>query len=311
MNRKIAFLFPGQGSQFVGMAADLAEAYPLVAATLAEADEVLSLNLAQVMREGPAEALTATEVAQPAILAHSVALWRLLGEAGIAPAMVAGHSLGEYSALVAAGSLEYPEALRLVRERGLLMAECGAQVGGVMLAVLGLEASVVEAVVAQARQEGVVVVANYNSPGQLVISGEAAAVRRAEELARAAGARGAVPLQVSGAFHSPLMQPAAHRLRERLAETPLQEAVVPVVSNVDAQPRQAAQALREALGRQITGSVRWAESVSRMVAAGAECFVEVGPGEVLTRLMKRIAPEVEALSTSTVEGLEAALERLR
>lgn len=311
VDRKIAFLFPGQGSQFVGMAADLAEAYPLAVATLAEADEVLGLDLTRVMREGPAEALTATEVAQPAILAHSVALWRLLGEAGVAPAIVAGHSLGEYSSLVAAGSLEYAAALRLVRERGLLMAECGAQVGGVMSAVLGLEAAAVEAVVAQAQQEGVVVVANYNSPGQVVISGEPAAVRRAEDLARAAGARGAMPLKVSGAFHSPLMQRAADRLRERLAETPLQDAVVPVVSNVDAQSRQAAEALREALGRQVTGSVRWAESVRRMVAAGMECFVEVGPGEVLTRLMKRIAPEVEALSTSTVEGLEAVLERLR
>jgi len=310
VNRKIAFLFPGQGSQFVGMAADLAEAYPLAAATLAEADEALGLDLAQVMRDGPAEALTATEIAQPAILAHSVALWRLLREAGVAPALVAGHSLGEYSALVAAGSLEYPVALGLVRERGLLMAQCGAQAGGVMSAVLGLDAAAVEAVVMQAQQEGVVVVANYNSPGQVVISGEVAAVRRAEELAQAAGARAAVRLKVSGAFHSPLMAPAADRLRERLRQTPLREAAVPVVSNVDAEPRQAAEALREALGRQITGSVRWAESVRGMVLAGVECFVEVGPGEVLTGLMKRIAPEIEAISTSTVPGLEAALERL-
>jgi [acyl-carrier-protein] S-malonyltransferase len=308
----LAFLFPGQGSQFVGMAADLAEAYPLVADTLAEADEFLGREVAlgRLMREGPAEALTATEVAQPAILTHSVAILRLLHEAGVAPAMVAGHSLGEYSAVLAAGALEFPEAVRLVRARGLVMAEAGAQAGGSMSAVLGLDDATVAQVVAEAQQVGTVVVANYNSPGQVVISGEAVAVRRAEELARAAGARGVMPLKVSGAFHSPLMAPAGERLRVLLEQTPLEDALVPLVSNVDATARQDAGEIRQALARQITGSVRWTESVRRMVDAGVEIFVEVGPGEVLTKLMKRIAPEAEVLSTSTVAGLGKALERL-
>ena len=306
----IAFLFPGQGSQFVGMAADLAEVYPPVAATLAQTDEILGLGLAALMREGSAEALTATEMAQPALLAHSVAISRVLGEAGVAPMIVAGHSLGEYSALVAAGALDFAAALRLVRERGLAMAAAGAEARGAMSAILGLDDAAVEQVVAEAGQVGTVVVANYNSPGQVVISGEVAAVRRAEELAKAAGARGARPLRVSGAFHSPLMAPAAERLQGALEAAPLREATVPVVSNVDAQPRTEAEEIREALRRQITGNVRWTDSIRRMVAEGVDCFVEVGPGEVLTKLMKRIAPEAEAISTSTAEGVGKALERL-
>jgi [acyl-carrier-protein] S-malonyltransferase len=306
----LAFLFPGQGSQFVGMGADLAEVYPPAAETLAQADEILGFGLSALMREGPAEALTATEVAQPALLAHSVALSRLLGGAGVAPAMVAGHSLGEYSALVAAEALDFGAALRLVRERGLAMAEAGAEAGGTMSAILGLEDAAVEQVVAEAAQVGTVVVANYNSPGQVVISGEADAVRRAEELARAAGARGAIPLKVSGAFHSPLIAPAAERLRAALERAPLQDAAVPVVSNLDAAPRRGAEEIRAALMGQITSSVRWTDSMRRMIAAGVDLFVEVGPGEILTKLMKRIAPEVEAVSTSTVEGVQRALERI-
>lgn len=294
----------------MGMGADLAEVYPQAAETLAEADRVLGFGLSALMREGPAEALTATEVAQPALLAHSVAVARVLQEAGVSPAMVAGHSLGEYSALVVAEALDYGAALGLVRERGLAMAAAGAEVGGAMSAILGLDDEVVERVVVEAAQVGTVAVANYNSPGQVVISGETAAVRRAEELAKAAGARGAMPLKVSGAFHSPLMAPAAKRLQSALQAVPLQPAVVPLVSNVDAEPRQDAEEIRAALLRQITGSVRWTDSVRRLVAMGTEVCVEVGPGEVLTKLMKRIAPKVEAISTSTVEGVQKALARL-
>jgi len=306
----IAFLFPGQGSQFVGMAADLAEVYPRVAETLAQADEMLGLGLSALMREGPAEALTATEVAQPALLVHSLGISRVLGQAGVAPMMVAGHSLGEYSALVAAGVVGFPAALRLVRERGLTMAAAGAETGGTMSAILGLDDAAVEQTVTEAAQVGTVVVANYNSPGQVVISGEVPAVRRAEELAKAAGARGALPLKVSGAFHSPLMAPVAERLQAALEQVPLEQASVPLVSNIDAQPRTGADEIRAALMCQITGSVRWADSIRRMVAEGVELFVEVGPGEVLTKLMKRIAPEAEAISTSTVEGVQQALKRL-
>lgn len=305
----VAFLFPGQGSQFVGMAADLAEAFPPAAQTLAEADEALGLALSGTLREGPADALTATEVAQPAILAHSVAVWRVLAEAGIEPDWVAGHSLGEYSALVAAGGLDFAAALRLVRERGLAMAAAGLAVPGTMAAVIGLEDEGVEAAVEQAKEVGVVVVANYNSPGQVVISGEPEAVQHTGMLAKAAGARGVMPLKVSGAFHSPLMQPAAQRMQPLLEAAPIADTRVPLVSNVDAEPRQDAAGLREALRRQITGSVRWTASVQRLISAGADLFVEVGPGDVLTRLMKRIAPEAEALATSDLAGVRAALAR--
>ncbi len=294
----------------MGMGADLAEVYPQAAETLAEADRLLGFSLSALMREGPVEALTATEVAQPALLAHSVAVARVLREAGVSPAMVAGHSLGEYSALVVAEGLDYGAALSLVRERGLAMATAGAEAGGAMSAILGLDDEVVERVVAEAAQVGTVAVANYNSPGQVVISGEIAAVRRAEELAKAAGARGAMPLKVSGAFHSPLMAPAAERLLCALEAAPLQPALVPVISNVDARPRQGVEEIRAALIGQITGSVRWTDSVRRLVEIGAEVFVEVGPGEVLTKLMKRIVPDAEAISTSTVEGVQQALERL-
>lgn len=293
----------------MGMAADLAAAYPVVAETLAQADAALGLDLSGLMREGPAEVLTATEIAQPALLTHSIAVERVLRQAGVTPWLTAGHSLGEYSALVAAGALDFADALRLVRERGLAMAAAGVSAGGTMAAILGLEDAAVEQVVAEAGQVGTVVVANYNSPGQVVISGEDEAVRRAGELAKAAGARGAMPLKVSGAFHSPLMAPAAARLEAALDAAPLREAAIPVVTNVDAVPRKTAEEIREALRRQITGSVRWTDSVLRMVAEGAECFVEVGPGEVLTKLMKRIAPEAEAMSTSTVEGVQQALDR--
>lgn len=310
MSRNLAFIFPGQGSQFVGMAADLAEVYPPVAEVLAEANEVLGFDFAQVMREGPATELTATEVAQPAILTHSLAIWRLLSEAGVKPALVAGHSLGEYSALVPAGSISFAEALKLVRERGLAMAEAGTQVGGVMAAILGLDDAAVEEVIAQAAEEGVVIVANYNAPGQVVISGELAAVECAEVLAKEAGARGSLRLKVSGAFHSPLMQSAAQRLRPLLDAANIRDAQVPLVSNIDAEPRQAAEGIRQALEKQLLGSVRWTESIRRMRESGINCFVEVGPGEVLTKLSKRIAPEVEAIKTSEEAGLEAALEQL-
>jgi len=307
---RIAFLFPGQGSQFPGMAADLAEAFPAASATLAEADAALDMELGRVMREGPAEVLTATEIAQPAILAHSVAVQRLLAAEGFAPDFVAGHSLGEYSALVAAGGLDFAAALRLVRERGLAMAEAGAEVPGAMAAIIGLEDEAVATVVAEAGEVGVVVVANYNSPGQVVVSGEPEAVELAGKLAKAAGARGSRPLKVSGAFHSPLMQPAAERLRPLLEAAPIHETRVPLVSNVDAEPRRDAVGLRAALQAQVTGSVRWTESMRRLLAEGVEVFVEVGPGDVLTKLMKRIAPEAEALATSTPAGVVAVRERL-
>jgi [acyl-carrier-protein] S-malonyltransferase len=306
----VAFLFPGQGSQFVGMAADLIEAFPLVAQALDEANEVLGFDLAGIMAAGPSEELTATEVAQPALLVHGVAICRLLLEAGVELGLVAGHSLGEYAAVVAAGSLGYAEALQIVRERGLAMAEAGRKVGGAMAAILGLDDEQVAAAVEGATESGIVVIANYNSPGQVVISGEIPAVGRAGELARAAGARAVMPLRVSGAFHSPLMVSVAERMRPLLASAALRKAGIPVVSNVDATPRQDAEAIRQALQNQITGSVRWGDSIRGMRERGIETFVEVGPGEVLTRLMKRIDSGAAALSTSDFAGVQQVLGRL-
>ena len=309
MSEKIAFLFPGQGSQYPGMGGDLAHSFAPAAEALAAAEGALGVRLTRLMREGSAEALTATEVAQPAILAHSVAVYRVLDRAGVKPSWVAGHSLGEYSALAAAGGLPFPDALRLVRDRGLAMAAAGADVPGVMAAILGLDDEAVEAAVAEAGEVGTVVVANYNSPGQVVISGEPEAVARAGHLAKEAGARGVMPLKVSGAFHSPLMASAAERMRPLLAAAPIADIRVPLISNVDAEPRQDAAGLRAALERQVTGSVLWTASIRRLVAEGAQIFVEVGPGDVLTRLMKRIAPEAEALATSNAAGVEAVLAR--
>jgi len=305
----VALVFPGQGSQFVGMACDLAEAYAVVAQTLREADEAAGVDLWAAMREGPAEALTATSIAQPAILAHSVAIWRLLAEAGVRPALAAGHSLGEYSALVAAGVFDFPAAVALVRRRGELMAAAGEHAGGAMAAVIGLGPGAVEELIREAAVDGTVVVANINAPEQVVVSGEDVPVATVGRLAQQAGAR-VRPLQVSGAFHSPLMATAAEELAVLLDQMPLATGTVPVYSNVDAMPRCAGEDIRAALKRQVTGSVRWSDSVQAMVAAGVEVFVEVGPGSVLTKLMRRIAPEVTAVSTSDVAGVQAVLDRL-
>ena len=310
MDRTIAWVFPGQGSQFVGMASDLAGAYTRAAEVLGLAGQVLGPELLRIMAAGPEEALTATEVAQPALLTHSAAVTRVLEDAGLQPHLVAGHSLGEYSALVAAGGLDLESALRLVRERGLAMAEAGRERGGAMAAVLGLEAARLPAVVAQAAEVGTLVVANYNSPGQVVLSGTVAAVERARELSKAAGATRTLLLKVSGAFHSPLMAPAAERIRPLLEAAPLENTAWPLVSNVDAVARTDAEEIRAGLLAQSTSSVRWAESMEAMLAAGVNCFVEVGPGQVLTRLVQRMAPDVETFSTSEVAGVQAVLEAL-
>ena len=292
------------------MGRDLIEALPEAAATLASIAEALDFDLRSVMLDGPEEALTATENAQPAILAHSAAVLAVLQARGLYPDVVAGHSLGEYSALVGAGCLAAPQAAQLVRLRGKLMSEAGAQVGGAMAAIIGLEAPDLEAAVAAAREVGTVVVANYNCPGQLVISGEAEAVKRAGELAKEAGAKRVLPLAVSGAFHSPLMAPAAEAIAPYLDAADLADGAVPLVSNVDATPRTAAVDIRAALKAQVTGSVLWDTSIRKMVAMGVDTFIEVGPGKVLTGLVGRIDGNVRALSTGTVEGIAATCEAL-
>lgn len=307
----VGFIFPGQASQYVGMGAQLAATYASAAEVIQKADEILGFALSELMFGGPAEELTATEVAQPALLTVSVATLRVLEENGVYADIVAGHSLGEYSALVAAGALTFPETVELVRQRGLLMARVGRQVGGTMAAVIGLDAAEVERAVEQAVQEGnLVVVANYNCPGQIVISGTAAGVKRARELAKEAGAPGSMPIKVSGAFHSPLMEPVAVKLAEHLQAAPITEAKVPVVSNIDAVPRTEAEAIRTALAGQVTSSVLWEKSVRRMFQAGVETSVEVGPKDVLTRMIRRIAPEVETFSTSEPADVEKVVRQL-
>ena len=320
-----AYLFPGQGSQHVGMAAALAEAYPAARAALQEADDVLGFALSRLCFAGPEETLTDTVNAQPALLAASVAALRALaaefGEsggwsppavAGAAANFVAGHSLGEYTALVAAGSLAYADALRLVRTRGQLMKEAGQAAPGLMAAILGLDEAQVAAVCAAATQAGgIAQVANDNCPGQVVISGDRAGMEAAMAALAAAGAKKIMPLAVSIAAHSPLMQPAADALRAAIEATPVAAPAVPVVGNTTGAPLSTAAAIRAELAAQLTGSVRWTATVQAMSAAGAATFVEVGPGEVLSGLVKRIERKAARYAVNTPENLRTFVEAVR
>jgi [acyl-carrier-protein] S-malonyltransferase len=303
---KLALVFPGQGSQKVGMGRGWAERSEAARRTFEEADEALGEALSRLCWEGPEEELALTANTQPAILATSVAIERaLVQDEGfeLAPVAVAGHSLGEYTALVAAGALPFADALRLVRRRGELMQQAVAPGVGAMAAILALSAEQVAAAVAEAQSEAetgqVVAVANYNAPGQTVIAGHAAAVERACELAKRRGAKKATMLAVSAPFHSPLMGPARAGMEPLLAATPLADARVPVVVNVDARPVSAAGELRDALVRQIDGPVRWVESVTRMERdLGVDGFVEIGPGNALTGMIRRIAESARPVAVS-------------
>jgi len=310
-----ALLCPGQGSQRVGMGKDLAEAFPAARAVLEEVDEALGFALSAVMWQGPEELLTRTDHAQPALLAHSAAVWAVVGPA-LAGRVAggAGHSLGEYSAYVAAGALGTADAARLVRRRGELMHEAGTARPGTMAAVMGLDADQVAAACREASAaEGVAVAANLNAPDQIVISGDPAAVARAGEILRAAGAKRVIPLKVSGAFHSPLMAPAASRLAEALAAAPLAAPAFPVVANASAEPVRDAATARRRLGEQLTSPVRWVESVRRLgeLAGAAEApeFVEIGPGNVLAGLTRRILAGARTVSLGTAADVTAFLEK--
>ncbi|HEX7117211.1 MAG TPA: ACP S-malonyltransferase [Longimicrobiales bacterium] len=305
----VALLFPGQGSQFVGMGRDLAERFPEARAVFEEADDALGAPLSRIMWEGPETELTATHNAQPAILTHSIAVQRVVASRLEDVRFAAGHSLGEFSAYVAAGALRFGDAVRTVRRRGELMFRSGEERPGTMAAVIGLDDDAVERVCREASSaDEVCVPANYNSPGQIVISGDIAAVGRAIELAKAAGARRALPLNVSGAFHSPLMAVAEAGLAEQLGTVAMERPAFPVVSNVTAEPVVEVEAARDLLVRQLTSPVRWTACVRTMLDAGVERFLELGPGSVLSGLLKRIERGAAATTLGTAEEVEAFLE---
>jgi [acyl-carrier-protein] S-malonyltransferase len=323
---KVAFVFPGQGSQYVGMGGDLYETYAEARALFDEADRILGFSLSKLCFEGPEEELSDTINTQPAILAMSVACFKALGTRykvqrkgrenleprtlNLEPAFVAGHSMGEYTALVAAGALDFADGLKLVRERGRVMKEAGERNPGGMAAVLGLEAEILDEICQMASQEtgGIVQLANYNSPGQIVISGHKEALGQAMELAEERGARRVIPLAVSIASHSPLMQPAAEAFASIVAQVGFHQPRVPVVANVTAAPITSAAEIREELVKQLTSTVRWVESVEHMIAQGVTTFVEIGPKKVLTGLIRRINKSVHTVNIEDVAGVKAFLE---
>jgi [acyl-carrier-protein] S-malonyltransferase len=306
----IAFLFPGQGSQAPGMGADLARAWPVCREVFDEADEALGFAVSRLCFEGPASELVLTANTQPAILTVSVAIDRLLASLGARPACAAGHSLGEYSALVAAGVLSLQDAVRAVRLRGTAMQEAVPAGEGAMAAILGLAPPAIEELCREAAGHEVVSPANFNSPEQTVIAGHAGAVARASALAVQKGASKVVPLAVSAPFHCALMRPAETRLAAHLATIRFRDPAFPVVVNADAKPVTTGEAAREALVRQVCSPVRWVESVGALKGLGATLFFEVGPGKVLTALMRRIDRSLEARGVEDSASLEAALPRL-
>jgi [acyl-carrier-protein] S-malonyltransferase len=306
----IAFLFPGQGSQSVAMGKDLYDRYPVARATFDEADQALGIKLSQLCFEGPEDQLKLTENTQPAILTVSVAACRVLDEKGIKPAFVAGHSLGEYSAHVAAGTISFADAVRAVRNRGKYMQEAVPVGTGAMAAILGMGLDAVGEICADAAQGQVCEPANINSPEQIVISGDAAAVERGVKIAQERGAKRAVLLPVSAPFHCSLMKPAQERLTADLQNLKFSPPRVPVISNVYAQPIQEAEAAREALVRQVTGSVRWSESIQWLIQRGVQTFVEVGPGKVLSGLMRQIDRSKKCLNVEDEASLQKTTEFL-
>jgi [acyl-carrier-protein] S-malonyltransferase len=310
MTNSIAFLFPGQGSQAVGMGKDLADRYRVAKQTFDEADAALGYKLSQLCFEGPEEQLRLTEITQPAILTASVAAWRVLNERGLQPAFVAGHSLGEYSAHVAAGTLTFADAVRTVRNRGKYMQEAVPVGVGAMAAILGMEVEKVAAVCADAAQGEVCDSANINSGEQIVISGNTTAVKRAAQLASDRGAKRAVMLQVSAPFHCSLMKPAQDRLAADLQTLAFRNPNVSVVCNVDATLVSDANASRDALVRQVTGSVRWYQSMHLLIAHGVTRFVEVGPGKVLCGLMRQIDRSKSCGNAGDEASLQKTLEAL-
>lgn len=307
---KLAFLFPGQASQYPGMGRDLAEKYPESRAVFDEADAALGFSISKMCFEGSEEQLKLTENTQPAILTVSVAAYRAIEKRGIVPDFAAGHSLGEYSAMVAAGSLEFAAAVKLVRARGRYMQEAVPAGEGAMAAIMGLSPSDVAEICKKAAEKEVASPANVNSPEQIAISGTAAAVKRAVEIASQSGAKRAVMLPVSAPFHCALMEPARLRLEPDLRAAAFSALRFPVVTNVDAEAITSGEEARDALIRQVTAPVRWVESVREMIDAGVNIFVEVGPGKVLSGLLRQIDRSVRCFQAEDAASLQVLLDKI-
>jgi len=307
---KVAFVFPGQASQYPGMGKELAEKYPSARAVFDEADKALGFSLSKMCFEGTEDELKLTTNTQPCILTVSVAVQRVLADKGLTPDFVAGHSLGEYSALVAAGALKFSDAVQIVRKRGTYMQEAVPAGVGAMAAILGLSPAVVADACKRAAEGEICAPANLNSPDQTVISGHAGAVKRAVEIASQLGAKRAVILAVSAPFHSALMQPAQDRLAADLKNTAFSHLKMPLVTNVDADTISTGEEAREALIRQVSMPVRWEESVRTLIDEGVNTFVEVGPGKVLTGLLRQIERSVAALNVEDEKSLATTLDKI-
>jgi len=308
MMRKIAFVFPGQGAQKVGMGREMAERFPEAREVFDKADRTLGFSLSNLCWEGPEEELRKTVNTQPAILTTSVACLRMLEREQIAPIMVAGHSVGEYAALVAAGVLTFEEALKLVRRRGELMQEAGNTAPGTMAAVIGMEYQVIREACAQAEMTGVVEVANFNTPDQIVISGECDAVAKATEILKEKGARKIAPLNVSAAFHSSLMKSAAGQLAAEFDRYSFRNPRVPLVANISALALKDGISICSALKKQILGNVLWADSIKYMISSGVDTFIEVGPGKALSGMIRKIDRYVQVFNVEDSESFDKARE---
>ncbi|TYS25435.1 ACP S-malonyltransferase [Bacillus subtilis] len=309
---KIAFLFPGQGSQFIGMGKELYEQVPAAKRLFDEADETLETKLSSLIFEGDAEELTLTYNAQPALLTTSIAVLEKFKESGITPDFTAGHSLGEYSALVASGALSFKDAVYTVRKRGEFMNEAVPAGEGAMAAILGMDAEALKQVTDKVTEEGhLVQLANLNCPGQIVISGTAKGVELASEQAKENGAKRAIPLEVSGPFHSELMKPAAEKLKEVLDSCEVKDADVPVISNVSADVMSDKTDIKEKLIEQLYSPVRFEESINKLIAEGVTTFIEIGPGKVLSGLVKKVNRRLKTIAVSDPETIELAIQTLK